>query len=163
VNDIHAWLQEHPEDGRLAGNLDFLARVVMEALRLHPATPNIGRVAEADVALASGETIHRGQWVACMHMPANSDTTVFGKDASKFDPHRSVAQGVPRYGTTFGTGAHQCLGLRMVLGNDGVGGHAYILKALLEAGVQPDPDLPPDLELSERQAYSRFPVQFVRL
>jgi cytochrome P450 len=163
IDELARWLPAHPEARSRLDDLEFLAAVVMETLRLHPGAPATGRVARDDTTIFEGCAVQAGEWVACMHLPANLDESVFGSDAHIFNPHRELPRSIPRYGTTFGSGAHQCLGLRMVLGNDGVGGHAYVLRMLIDAGTEPDSASPPVLEASEREAYVAYPVIFTKL
>ena len=49
-------------------------------------------------------------------IPANRDPAVFGPDAERFDPHREIPDDVPRWGLTFGTGFHACLGMELAGG-----------------------------------------------
>lgn len=163
VDELARWLPERPEDEALIDDLEFLSCVVMEALRLHPSAPSIGRIATESIETPGGDRVEDGQWIACLHLPANTDQAVYGETAHLFDPHREVPPGVPRYGTSFGTGRHQCLGLRVVLGNEGIGAHAYALRELLRAGIEPDPDHPARKEPSERDFYASYPVRFTRL
>ncbi|MGE3621630.1 MAG: cytochrome P450, partial [Acidimicrobiia bacterium] len=113
--------------------------------------------------LREGQELHI-EWVA-----ANRDKAVFGEDADEFNPHRPspTVGGLQRYGVGFGTGAHQCFGLRVVLGGDGAGGaHVGLLQKLFAAGVLPDPDHEPEgLKLNpdkfwieEIPRYTKFPV-----
>jgi cytochrome P450 len=137
--------------------------VLQETLRLHPIFPAFGRVALEDVTLSSGRTVRAGQWVAAFPGPSNRDRSVFGEDADEFNPDRPLAPNTQRYGTGFGAGSHQCLGLRVVLGNDGVGSHAHVLRLLLEAGVRRDPDQVPRKEPTERDTWEHYPVIFTKL
>ena len=41
---------------------------------------------------------------------ANRDPSIFGADADTFNPHRSLREGTPPWGLTFGIGVHTCLG-----------------------------------------------------
>jgi hypothetical protein len=163
IDELSRWLPEHPDQGHRILDLAFLGRVLQETLRLHPIFPAFGRVALEDVTLSTGRTIRAGQWVAAFPGPSNRDRSVFGPDADLFNPDRELPPNVQRYGTGFGAGSHQCLGLRVVLGNDGVGSHAHALRLLLAAGVRRDPDRTPRKEPSERDTWERYPVVFSRL
>lgn len=163
LDELSRWLPAHPEDNDRLDDLTFLSVVLQETLRLNPTPPAFGRIADEDLILASGREIKAGQWVACLPTTANRDSSVYGQDADSFDPRRVVPSGVPRYGVSFGAGSHQCLGLRVVLGNDGIGSHAYVLRLLLAAGVQRDPSDPPAREPSERMNWARYPVVFTTL
>src|SRR4029077_14025827 len=119
-----------PEAASKLIDLTFLSAVLQETIRLHPEPPAFGRVALEDDVLSTGREIRTRQWVAGFAGAANRDPRVFGDDADSFNPERSVAPGTPRYGFGFGGGSHQCLGLRVVLGTDGVGSHAHMLRRL---------------------------------
>ena len=164
IHELNRWLISHPSDRSVIGDMEFLSKVVQEAVRLYPANPYRARVAIEDVALeTTGRPIKKGQTVAAVLALANRDTKVFGPDATEFNPHRHVPPARPRYGLSFGAGQHQCIGLRVVLGNSGVGTHAHVLKELLAAGVRPDPDRSPKMEPSSRGVFSSYPVLFTRL
>jgi cytochrome P450 len=160
VHELSLWLEKHPEDRKRLYDLDFLATVIQETLRFHPSAPHIGRVANDDITLSSGRVVHKGQWIAAMAVASSTDKEIFGPDADVFNPHRVVQPGIPRYATAFGAGEHQCLGLRVVLGNAGVGAHTHILRTYLAAGIRPDRDRRPILEQSERGIFSSYPVEF---
>ena len=160
VDELHGWLLTHPEDRALVSDLEFLAKVIQEALRIHPPNPFEGRVAIEDTTLASGRLIKKGQFVAGLALAANTDKTIFGAESANFNPHRELPPSVPRYGVSFGAGEHQCLGLRVVLGNTGIGSHTYVLQTLFAAGIGPDPDRQPDPEASERGVFMHYPVIF---
>lgn len=163
LDEVTSWLALHPEDRSRLDDLGFLAAILQETLRLHPTPPAFGRIAAEDMVLSTGRKIEAGQWVAILPKPANRDRHVYGEDAETFNPYRAVPPGVPRFGVSFGAGSHQCLGLRVVLGNDGVGSHAHMLRLFLAAGVQRDPDRPPVKEPSERQHWASYPVIFTSL
>jgi cytochrome P450 len=163
IDELSEWLPKHPEGEDRLGDLRFVSAVVQESLRLHPAPPGTGRVALEDVRLSSGELIERGQWVAVLLIEANRDRSVFGADADEFNPDRTLPTGVPRYGLSFGSGPHMCLGLPIVLGREGVGSHVHAMRLLLAAGVQRDPDRAPVREQSERTRWESYPVIFTRL
>jgi cytochrome P450 len=167
VDELHRWLDEHPEDGRLRQDLEFLGRVIQETLRLlQPAEPHIVRQAvEAVVLPTTGRLIKKGQWVAVIHRLADTDPKVFGHDAAIFNPRRELPAGLPRYGLGFAAGPHQCIGLRVVLGDVGIGTHAHVLRTYLAAGVQPDPShsaQPRALSL-RKNAFRSYPVIFTNL
>jgi cytochrome P450 len=165
VDELMRWVKAHPEDAERLDDLEFLSLVVMEALRLHPGNPGAGRLVREDFVTEDGHQYHEGQWVSCLHLEANTDPTVFGDTAEEFNPYREVPTGVPRYGTSLGAGSHQCLGLRIVLGNDGhEGSHAYILRALMAAGIAQDPGHPATLDTStDIHLYDHYPVTFSSL
>jgi cytochrome P450 len=164
VDELHRWLTTHPEDAPRTQDLEFLGRVVQEALRLHT-LPNLTRQASEDIQLeTTGRVIKKGQWIAAIIPVINRDPKVFGASAAEFNPHREVPPTRPRYGLAFGAGQHQCIGLRVVLGNDGIGTHADVLKTLLAAGVRPDPERTPQMEPNtKRNSFTSYPVIFSNL
>jgi cytochrome P450 len=167
VDQFDRWLVLHPEDGALRQDLDFLGRVIQETLRLlQPAEPHIVRQAvEAVVLPTTGRMIKKGQWVAVIHRLADADPEVFGHDAAIFNPRRELPAGLARYGLGFAAGPHQCIGLRVVLGDAGIGTHAHVLRTYLAAGVKPDPSRPPlrrDMSLRQN-AFRSYPVIFTNL
>jgi hypothetical protein len=86
---------------------------------------------------------------------------VFGEDAALFNPRREIPRGVPPYGVAFGSGAHMCIGLRVVLGNDGAGGaHVHVLRGVIRAGARLDPDRQPEKMPGERGQYVNYPAVF---
>ena len=110
-----------------------------------PFAPYQTRRSLEDNTLADGTHVHPNQELHIEYVLANRDTELFGADANVFNPRRqSPADGTPRYGVGFGVGAHQCYGLRVVVGNDGKGGvHVELLRKLMAAGARPDPGRPP--------------------
>jgi cytochrome P450 len=164
IDELDRWFVSHPDAREEAdSDVEFLGRVIQETLRLNPVQPHIVRVALEDMELSNGMQIKRGQWVASLTAHANSDPAVFGPSARRFDPGREVPAGVPRYGVGFGAGPHQCLGLRIVLGNTGAGSHAYALRELYRAGVCPDRSRPMRRENSPRGHFEEFVVTFDNL
>jgi cytochrome P450 len=163
VDELNRWFSKRPEDRALSGDLSFLALALQETLRLRTpgVDPYFERQAMEDIVLTStGRTVKQGQFVAAVMRVANHDRAVFGADADEFNPRRELPPSVPRYGISFGAGQHQCLGLRVVLGNDGVGSAAYVLKTFLAAGIEPDPEQEPELEPGDRYRFRRYPVVF---
>jgi cytochrome P450 len=163
LEELNAWLPSHSDAEAKLDDLHFLAAVLQETLRLNPTPPVFGRVAAEDLVLSTGREIKAGQWVALFAAPANREPELFGVDAEEFNPYRELPVRVPRYGVSFGVGSHQCLGLRVVLGNDGVGSHAHVLRLLLAAGVRRDPEHEAAREPSERRIWARYPVVFTSL
>jgi hypothetical protein len=147
---------------------------VHETLRLRPTTPKIKRRAESDTEVA-GRPIKADSLVVLDAAAGNRDQALFGADADSFNPDRSIADGVPRWGLSFGAGPHQCPG-RSVAGGfpvpddfDVDGDHVFGLVALmvqemLRRGVRPDPDRSP-LRDDRTERYTRwmeYPVLFDR-
>jgi cytochrome P450 len=164
VHELDGWFAEYPEDRKLAEtDVEFLGAALQEALRLNPVLPHIARVATEDFELSGGRKVRKGQWVVSLTAAANQDKSIFGSDAAAFNPRRILPPTVPRYGIGFGAGPHQCLGLRIVLGNTGAGSHAYVLRELYRSGVRPDPLHPARTENSDRGHFDEYYVTFARL
>jgi len=135
------WFEKHPEDRACIEDMEFISNALQEALRLRaPFVPFLTRLAVedlevGDVKLKAGDEVQA--WVA----RAGRDDAIFGADANEFNPRREIPEGVSRYGLAFATGAHQCLGLRAVLGNDGKSGsHLRLVQGLFRAGIRRDPN-----------------------
>lgn len=135
------WFEKHPEDRKFIEDMEFISNALQEALRLRaPFVPFITRLAvddidAGDIQVRSGDEVQA--WVA----RAGRDQAIFGDDANEFNPRRKVPEGISRYGLAFATGAHQCLGLRAVLGNDGKSGsHLRLVQGLFRAGIRRDPN-----------------------
>jgi len=158
IDFLDSWFTAHPEDLECRTDPDFLLDALSETLRLRaPFSPYLTRMATADVAVEGG-VIVAGQEIHVEYVAANRSTDVFGADANEYNPRRpDPADGMPRYGVGFGTGTHQCYGMRVVLGMEGKGGaHVHLLRALLAAGARPDPDEPPT---SLRKVMDRFSIE----
>jgi cytochrome P450 len=140
VEYLLEWFEKYPEDRALVEDMEFISNALQEALRLRaPFVPFLTRLAvedmeAGDIKLNAGDEVQA--WVA----RAGRDEAVFGADANEFNPKREVPDGISRYGLAFATGAHQCLGLRAVLGNDGKSGsHLRLVQGLFRAGIRRDP------------------------
>jgi cytochrome P450 len=167
---LDEWFKRHPEDLARKTDIDFLLRSLQETIRLRaPFSPYTTRIAAEDCDVA-GYHLNANQELHIEWCAANRDTGIFGEDSGEFNPRRpSPGNGIPRYGVGFGTGIHQCLGLRVVLGNEGGGGaHLRLLQRLMAAGIEPDPDSPPrelkknmsKFQVVDIPRYTRFPVVF---
>jgi cytochrome P450 len=157
---------------RLADDLAFAQRAVHETLRLRPTTPKIKRRAEADTTVA-GRSIPKDAQVVLDAAVANQDPRYFGAAPEAFDPDRAVADGVPRWGLSFGAGAHQCPG-RSVAGGFPVptsfatddehvfGLVALMLQAFARRGIRPDPDHAPERDTRTERftRWRHYPVRF---
>lgn len=168
IEDLSHWFVKHPEDAALVEDTEFISNALQESLRLKaPYVSFVTRVAADDVdvpgcPIKSGDAIQG--WIA----QAGRDPEVFGSDANEFNPKREVPDGYNRYGLAFATGAHQCLGLRAVLGNDGrSGSHLRMIQHFFKLGVRRDlTQVPRILEMraSEQEleipTYITFPVVF---
>jgi len=146
IDLLQNWFVEHPDDVARKTDHTFLLNCLQEIIRMRaPFAPYQTRRSLEDNTLADGTHVHPNQELHIEYVLANRDTELFGADANVFNPRRqSPADGTPRYGVGFGVGAHQCYGLRVVVGNDGKGGvHVELLRKLMAAGARPDPDKPP--------------------
>lgn len=113
VNAVDLLFEALPEQpailDRVAGDLLFAQRVVHETLRLRPTTPKIRRRAVADVTIG-GRTIPADSLVILDVVRGNQDPALFGAAPERFNPDRVVAPDIPRWGHSFGAGAHVCPG-----------------------------------------------------
>jgi cytochrome P450 len=171
IDFLQSWFVEHPEDVGRTSDPTFLLHCLQETIRLRaPFSPYTTRLSLERNVLSDGTVIYPGQELHMEWVKANRDTRLFGPDADVFNPNRATpADGTPRYGVGFGIGAHQCYGLRVVVGNDGKGGaHVMLLKKLMDAGVRPDPDNPPigleknmdKFEVEDIPRYTSYPAVF---
>jgi cytochrome P450 len=167
ISELNGWFDLHPNDWALRLDRDFLRRAGMEALRLHPPSPALIRNTTEDVALKTGRCIEAGHMVALDLVGANRDPEAFGADPDDFNPWRNAK--TRQYGHAFGSGPHTCLGLPLVLGtyardDDKVDGTLVrFLRAFYEAGIQSDPERPPQPAPTDQGGYETFPVQFEML
>jgi cytochrome P450 len=170
IDFLEEWWTQHPEDRALCTDETFLLNALQETIRLRaPFSPYNTRMA-GETCEVAGYQVTKGQEIHIERVAANRDPAVFGDDADSFNPHRpNPGLGQQRYGLGFGSGPHQCFGLRVVLGIDGSGGaHVRLLRYLFEAGVAQDPDHEPvDLKkdmdkfsIENIPRYIRYPVVF---
>lgn len=160
---------------RVVDDRRFAQRCIHETLRLRPTTPKIRRRAEADLVIG-GRQISRDSMVVLNAAAANRDTALFGEDADDFNPDRAIADDVPRWGLSFGAGAHQCPG-RLVAGGLPVpssfevdsehlfGLVAQMVQEVVRRGVRPDPDrrAVPDTRTERYTRWAEYPVIFPRV
>ncbi len=121
----------------------------------------------------AGRPIPKGAIVVLDVATANRDSSLFGPNADKFDPDRSIQPDVPRWGLSFGAGPHQCPG-RLVAGglpvpDDGITGDdhlfglvAHMLQEIVRRGVAPDPTRSPQRD-DRTERFTRwrsYPVVF---
>ena len=84
--------------------------------------------------VGDGRRIPAGASVIVEMIPANRDPAVFGPDAERFDPQREIPDDVPRWGLTFGTGFHACLGMELAGGlpsGDGLRPEEHLFGAIV--------------------------------
>jgi cytochrome P450 len=157
---------------RVADDLLFAQRVIHETLRLRPTTPKIRRRAEADTEIA-GRAVPKDAVVILDAVAGNRDPALFGEDADGFNPDRTVDPSVPRWGLSFGAGAHQCPG-RSVGGGFPVppdftvdDDHIYGLVALeiqavCQRGILPDRTREPERDTRTERftRWAHYPVRF---
>jgi cytochrome P450 len=146
IDLLQGWYAQHPEDLERKTDATFLLNCLQETIRLRaPFAPYQTRLSLEENTLSDGTTVYPNQELHIEYVLANRDTAIFGEDANDFNPNRSTpVDGTPRYGAGFGLGAHQCYGMRVVVGTDGNGGaHVELLRKLMAIGVRSDPDNPP--------------------
>lgn len=167
---VLTWLQDHPEDAELVRtDRLFLQRCTHETVRLQPSSPVAMRWALADIDLKSGRHIPEGAKVVIDLLSVNRDPSVFGDRADEFDPHRTLPDGIPAYGLSFGSGMHACIGQDLAAGllfheESTIDDHIFGLvpeavQVLFDAGVRRDPDDAPEMDESTTRPYfGRYPV-----
>ena len=174
TNELFNWCKRETKTPlEVVADPHRLQRFVLESMRLHPSSPEAWRRAEAEITLADGRVVPLGDKVVVDLQTANRDTSVFGEDAAEFNPLRSIQGRVSPAGMSFGGGMHVCLGMNLVAGTvlrDGESpnpdNHQYgtitlIMKELIERGMRPNPDKPPQkIEASERDVWAIYPVLF---
>lgn len=153
----------------LATDADLLQRFVHESLRLHPASPQSVRRAVETGRLPTGESFAEGDIITIDMSAANRDRSVYGADADSFDPWRTIPDGVTRWGLTFGSGFHACLGQELAGGlppgqSDGDRLHGAItvmIGALLAKGARRSVARPPERdERTTRPTWRTYHVTF---
>jgi cytochrome P450 len=171
-HDLWTWMQDHPGDAdRLREDPVFFQRAVHESLRLHPASPVALRKAIRPMTLDGVGDLPEGAMVEFRLAEANRDPALYGPDADRFDPHRSLGRGVLPFGHTFGTGVHTCLGRDLDGGVVPKGAvdpasHQYgtivlFLRALFGLGATQDPADPPTRAThTARPNWGRYPIVF---
>ncbi len=171
MHNILTWAKDHPEDAaRLKTDKLFVQRCVHESLRLHPASPVAHRRATCPVHFKKVEAeMAEGDDVVVDLHAANRNPDIFGPDADRFNPHRTIAPGHDPFGLSFGHGIHACLG------RDLDGGiiakpttdpekHQYGIVALLcihllSKNARPDPDDAPVRDTKTiRTNWGRYPI-----
>jgi cytochrome P450 len=160
--DLERWLADHPEDRAHLRDAAFLRGVCNEALRLHSNVAALARRAMGNIALSTGRIFRSGERIAVNIVEPNRDPDAFGADAAKFNPWREVPEGVRPYGLVFGV----CIGLPLTTtvsgkpAGDGRSDRAMmkIVRALIEAGVELDPEWEPRYVPTAEEVYASLPV-----
>lgn len=171
MHHCFTWETDNPGTlEQLANNRELLQRFVHESLRLHPASPEATRIATHNLRLSSGIDITENSLVVVDMVLANRDETIFGPSANEFNPFREVPEGVARWGLTFGTGFHACLGQELAgglaldqqqVGSELFGAIAVIVQAVLQRGGHPHHTLSPEMDTATRRPVWRtYPVSF---
>jgi cytochrome P450 len=143
LRELFDHFEKHPEDKAKKRDDTFLLAAAREAIRLHPVSEGFLRRVEEDYDLPSGVELHQGEIVMIRSGPASADVEHFGPDAMEFNPHRVVERGVSPHGFAFGGGQHMCFGMPLVMGAEGLDGSlVYLIKLLMSADVEPDPETP---------------------
>ena len=160
---------------RLGQNLDLVQRCVHEALRLRPVVPVLSRRAVRDTEVA-GRSIRAGSVVYLDVAAANRDVSVFGSDADCFNPDRVLSGPAQRYGHSFSSGMHSCIGRALAVGLSPragselnaptrlVGVVTLLIRRYVQLGVQPHPTRRPKALSDTRRwtIWERYPVAWSR-
>ena len=173
VDLLFAALPEQPAIlDRVAADLLLAQRVVHETLRLRPTTPRIRRRAVAEATIG-GRSIPPGSLVVLDIVRGNQDPDLFGALPERFDPDRVVAPDIPRWGLSFGAGAHVCPG-RTVGGGFPVpaalqadddhlyGLAARMLQEVMRRGVEPLPGRTQERD-TRTERFTRWAHYWVRV
>jgi hypothetical protein len=96
--------------------------------------------------------------------------SIFGVTANEFNPHRDIPEGVARWGLTFGTGFHACLGQELagglaldqqLAGAELFGAITVIVEAILRRGGRPHPTIACEMDTATRRpVWRNYPVTF---
>lgn len=160
------WIEKHPGDEARLSDPRFLQQVANETLRLSPTFPAILRRSLEDAVLTSGRRVRAGELVALEFEHFNQDSSVFGPDASEFNPHRAVPDGIRPYGLAFGSGPKTCIGRSLVTPVSGSphedlpGSLVTVLRLLYQYGVRIDRDRPRKQADSAEVRYYEYPIRF---
>jgi cytochrome P450 len=160
IAELHAWLLKHPQDKEHLEDREFLRGVCNEALRLKLNVTALVRRASREIRLSTGRVVEAGQFVALEFLRANRDPGVFGRDAESFNPRRKVSPKIRPYGLAFGAGRHLCMGFPLITPVTGDSERALfrIVRALLAAGVELDPERAPQYAPTVEEVYASLPI-----
>ena len=171
-HELYEWIKSHPEDEYIIHNDKFfLQKCVFETLRLHPASPVAWRKAIKPSKILTKKNINEGDHIIIDLWKSNRDISVYGMDATKYNPYREVQKKLPPWGLTFGVGAHACLarvldGGEVPKANTDMNKHNFglitcFMKALLDKGAQTTQKNIPQLDdKTERQNWGKYPIIF---
>lgn len=167
IDNALTWVATHPEDAERLTDLAFVQRCTSETIRLEPSSPIALRRAVEDTMLADGAMLRPGDEVTIDLLAVNRDPSVWGPDAGRFDPHRTVPDGVAAWGLSFGHGMHHCIGQDLAAGamrradeDERLWGLVPVsVRWLLMHDCRRDPDDPPTMDASTARPYfDRYPV-----
>ncbi len=172
LHHLFGWLDRHPDDAeRVRHDRVFVQRATHETIRLQPSSPTGMRWALDDVELSTGRSIAAGDRVIIDLLAVNRDVDTFGPDADRFDPDRTVPDGVAPWGLSFGLGMHACIGQDLAGGlvlepGEDVEGHLsglvpVAVQTMFDHGCRPDPGHPPVMDDSTTRPYfGSYPALF---
>lgn len=172
MNEIFRLCEHDPaERAHVESDRIFLQRCVHESFRLHPASPVSKRRPLCPIALPQGGSAGPDDTVVVNLYRANRQPDSFGDDATTFNPYRDKLPPHMPYGLTFGVGIHSCLGKNLAAGDlpkpgTDANSHQFgtvtlVVRELLARGARPDPNTPPEQDLStERETWVCYPIVF---
>ena len=171
-HELFEWIKSHPEDKNIIqNNKFFLQKCVFETLRLHPASPVAWRKATKIAKLLGKNKVKEGDRIIIDLWNSNRDISVYGLDATKYNPYRGTPKNYPPWGLTFGIGSHACLarvldGGEIPKSDTDIDRHNFglitcFMKYLLDRGAEPsNEDSPQEDNKTERQNWERYPIIF---
>jgi cytochrome P450 len=173
LHEILTWAGDDADRRARLEDVDFVQRCVHESLRLHPASPVAWRRAIEKTRLGD-QALSTDELVEINLAGANRDVTIFGPDASTFNPDRQIPNGVWPWGLTFGYGMHACLGRDLDGGvissrsttpeDPQLGIVPTLVHELLKAGALWCTDDPPVADITTlRSNWGRYPIQFTNI
>ena len=171
-HELFEWIKSHPEDKNIIQNDKFfLQKCVFETLRLHPASPVAWRKAIKVAKLFGKNKVKEGDHIIIDLWNSNRDISVYGLDATRYNPYRGTPKNYPPWGLTFGIGSHACLarvldGGEIPKSDTDIDRHNFglitcFMKYLLDRGAEPsNEDSPQEDNKTERQNWGRYPIIF---
>ena len=171
-HELFEWIKSHPEDKNIIQNDKFfLQKCVFETLRLHPASPVAWRKATKVAKLLGKNKVKEGDRIIIDLWNSNRDISVYGIDATRYNPYRETPKNYPPWGLTFGVGSHACLarvldGGEIPKSDTDIDKHNFglitcFMKCLLDRGAEPsNEDSPQEDNKTERQNWGRYPIIF---